>query len=97
MAERPTTNITIAEPKELKQVCDNLFEGISEIINSARQNVAIYVNAQSSMMFWHIGHYINEDLNYVKYSAYGEKILATLSQKLTASYGKGFTPDYDTF
>lgn len=91
MAETPSTNITIAEPMELKQVCDNLFEGISEIINSARQNVAIYVNAQSSMMFWHIGHYINDDLNYVKYSAYGEKILATLSQKLTASYGKGFT------
>ena len=31
------------------------------------------------MMFWHIGHYINEDLGYKKYSAYGDKILATVA------------------
>ncbi|MCR4872602.1 MAG: PDDEXK nuclease domain-containing protein [Bacteroidales bacterium] len=35
------------------------------------------------MMFWHIGRYINEDLGYTRYSAYGGKILATLSQTLT--------------
>ncbi|MBR7023369.1 MAG: hypothetical protein IKI09_07865 [Bacteroidales bacterium] len=70
MAGNPSTSITTAESKELKQVCDNLYDGISEIINSARQSVAVYVNAQASMMFWHIGHYINEDLNYVRYSAY---------------------------
>ena len=87
MAGKPATNIAIVEPKEIEQVCDTLFVGISEIIDSARQNVAVYVNAQSSMMFWHIGNYINEDLNYVKYSAYGEKILATLSQRLTVAYG----------
>ena len=91
MAEKPTTDITVVGPKELMQVCDNLYSGISEIIDSARQKVAVYVNTQSSMMFWHIGHYINEDLSYVTYSAYGEKILATLSQRLTATYGKGFT------
>ena len=58
MAEKPTTDIAIAEPKELMLVCDNLYNGISEIINSARRTAAVYVNAQSSMMFWHIGHYI---------------------------------------
>ena len=42
-------------------------------------------------MFWHIGHYINEDMGYKQYSAYGSKILATLSQRLTARYGKGYT------
>ena len=56
MAEKPATNISIVEPKEIEQVCDNLFVGISQIIDSARQNVAVYVNAQSSMMFWHIGN-----------------------------------------
>ena len=43
------------------------------------------------MMFWHIGRYINEDMGYKQYSAYGSKILATLSQRLMARYGKGFT------
>ena len=48
----------------------------------------MYVNKHSDLMFWHIGHYINEDLGYKQYSAYGSKILATLSQRLTARYGK---------
>ncbi len=91
MAEMNTPEITTVDADEIKQVCDSLFNGVSEIIDSARRHVAVYVNAQSSMMFWHIGYYIIEDLNYVKYSAYGEKILATLSQKLTAAYGKGFS------
>ena len=91
MAKNSPTDITRAESKELIQVCDNLYDGISKIITSARQNVAAYVNAQASMMFWHIGHYINEDLNYLKYSAYGNRILATLSQRLTATFGKGGT------
>lgn len=29
------------------------------------------------MMFWHIGQYINDDMGYKQYSAYGNKILAT--------------------
>ena len=48
MAEKPTTGITVVEPKELMQVCDNLYSGISEIINSARQKVAVFVNANPS-------------------------------------------------
>ena len=30
-----------------------------------------------------------EDMGYKQYSAYGSKILATVSQRLTARYGKG--------
>ena len=30
-------------------------------------------------------------MGYKQYSAYGSKILATLSQRLTARYGKGYT------
>ena len=37
-------------------------------------------------MFWHIGRYINENMGYKQYSAYGSKILATLSQTLTWSH-----------
>ena len=43
------------------------------------------------MMFWHIGQNINKDMGYKQYSAYGSKILATLSQRLTERYGKGHT------
>ena len=81
----------IVETKAIEQVSDNLYKGVSGIIDNARQEVVVYVNKHSDLMFWHIGHYINEDMGYKQYSAYGSKILATLSQRLTARYGKGYT------
>ena len=80
----------IVETKAIEQVSDSLYKGVSDIIDNARQEVVVYVNKHSDLMFWHIGHYINEDMGYKQYSAYGSKILATLSQRLTARYGKGF-------
>ena len=77
--------------KTLIQVNNHLFNGISNIINVTRSRVAIYVNSQASMMFWHIGEFIINELNYETYSAYGDKILATLSQRLTEKYGKGYS------
>ena len=77
----------IVETKAIEQVSDSLYKGVSDIIDNARQEVVVYVNKHSDLMFWHIGHYINEDMGYKQYSAYGSKILATLSQRLTARYG----------
>ena len=79
------------DSKAIDQVSDRLYQGVVEIINDAKQEVIVYVNKHANMMFWHIGHFINEDLGYKQYSAYGDKILATLSQRLTALYGKGYT------
>ena len=81
----------IPNVEALEKVSESLYKGVSDIIDHARQEVVVYVNKQSNMMFWHIGHYINEDLGYKRYSAYGSKILATLSQRLTERYGKGYT------
>ena len=81
----------IVEAKELMQVSDSLYKGVTEIIDNARQEVVVYVNKHSDIMFWHIGRNINEDMGYKQCSAYGNKILATLSQRLTARYGKGYT------
>ena len=76
----------IVETKAIEQVSDSLYKGVSDIIDNARQEVVVYVNKHSDLMFWHIGHYINEDMGYKQYSAYGSRILATLSQTLTWSH-----------
>ena len=76
----------VIDIKTIEQVSDNLFKGVTDIIDTARQRVVVYVNKHANMMFWHIGHFINEDLGYKQYSAYGDKILATLSQTLTWSH-----------
>lgn len=74
-----------------ERISDSIFDGVSEIINNSRQKIAIYVNSQANMMFWHIGNYIINKLKYESYSAYGDKILATVSQRLTEQYGKGYS------
>lgn len=73
------------------QVSDHLYEGVTEIIDDARTRVAVYVNSQTSMTFWNVGRYIIDDMDYQTYSAYGQKILATLSQRLMARYGRGYS------
>ena len=84
------TNIELNN-KVLGTVSDHLYDGVATIIDNARMQVAIYVNTQTCMTFWNVGKYIIDDMDYQTYSAYGKKILATLSQRLTARYGKGFT------
>lgn len=79
------------DSQRIDSITNNLYLGVVDIIDHARQEVVVYVNKHANMMFWHIGHYINEDMGYKQYSAYGNKILATLSQRLTERYGKGYT------
>lgn len=81
----------IINNQTVDNVSNNLYLGVTNIIDHARQEVVVYVNKHANMMFWHIGQYINEDMGYKQYSAYGSKILATLSQRLTERYGKGYT------
>ena len=81
----------IIDSQTIERVSDSLYRGVAEIIDDAKHVVVVYVNKHANLMFWHIGHFINEDLGYRKYSAYGDKIIATLSQRLTNHYGKGYT------
>ena len=44
----------IAETKAIEQVSDSLYKGVSDIIDNARQEVVVYVNKHSDLMFWHM-------------------------------------------
>ena len=84
-------SIEILDAKMVSHVSDHLFEGVTDIIDNARTQVSAYVNTHVSMTFWNVGKYIIDDMEYQTYSAYGQKILAKLSQRLMARYGKGYT------
>lgn len=86
-----TKNNIIVDTSILGTVSDHLYDGVITIIDNAMEQVAIYVNAHVSMTYWNVGKFIIDDMAYQTYSAYGKKILATLSQRLTARYGKGYT------
>ena len=75
----------------IKQTSIQLLEGIAELITLARKKVAVYLNAETTLLYYGIGHYINNNLKANNRMAYGAQILATLSQQLTLAYGKGYT------
>lgn len=70
---------------------DELLPGIVQLIERSRQKAAGFLNAETTLLYWSIGQFINENLKENNRSEYGAKILATLSQQLTAHYGKGYS------
>ena len=70
---------------------NELLPGIAQIIEQAKQKTAWFLNAETTLMYWSIGHFMNQKLKENNRTEYGSQILATLSQQLTGQYGKGFT------
>ena len=68
-----------------------LIDDIRQIINQARNQVAVNVNAELTLMYWHIGERINREVLGNERAEYGKQIVATVSQQLQTEYGdKGF-------
>ena len=84
MAEIVTQNITGFTVQQMEQ-------DIVAIIEQTRCKVASYINQEVTLMYWHIGQYILQQINYQEKAEYGKKIVATLSQLLTERYGRGYT------
>ncbi len=57
-----------------------LYNDICSVIEHTRYRVAVYVNSEASLMNWHIGKRIKEDVLYNKRADYGKEILKRLSQ-----------------
>ncbi|KAA6340341.1 hypothetical protein EZS27_011791 [termite gut metagenome] len=70
---------------------NQLLLGIENLIEQKGRNVAVYLNAEISRLYWSIGNYIVTEMQYETYSQHGQQILATLSQQLTEKFGKGYT------
>ncbi len=70
---------------------NELFPGIVQLIERSRQKAAVFLNAETTLLYWSIGQFINENLKENNRLEYGAKILATLSQQLSKKYGKGYS------
>lgn len=68
-----------------------LIDDIRQIINQARNQVAVNVNAELTLMYWHIGERINREVLGNERAEYGKQIVATVSRQLQEEFGtKGF-------
>ncbi|MBU0764027.1 MAG: hypothetical protein KJ607_04240 [Bacteroidetes bacterium] len=67
---------------EIQKHTDSIFKGVQSIIENARNKVAVFVNAETTLLYWQVGDYINQQLVHENRAEYRAKILATLSQQL---------------
>ncbi len=70
-----------------------LVDDLRQIINQTRNRVAVNVNAELTLMYWHIGERINREVLGNERAEYGKQIVLTVSRQLQSEYGdKGFEP-----
>ena len=92
MAKKKSTKIARTKPKSSSAVRPNLLGDIRHLIEAAREQTARSVNSTLVIMYWQIGKRIREDVLQNERAEYGKEILQTLSAKLVAEYGRGFSP-----
>jgi DUF1016 N-terminal domain len=68
-----------------------LLADLRDLISAARRRVATVANATHSRLCWHVGRRLLRENLHEGRAAYGKRILATLSQQLTAEFGEGFS------
>ena len=69
-----------------------LLSEVRALILATRQTVAQGVNSALVLLYWQIGQRIRTDILKAKRAEYGQQIVHALSAKLTAEFGRGFTP-----
>lgn len=68
-----------------------LFSTIKSIIEDTKRSVTQSINSTLTLMYWHIGKTINNNILNNNRAEYGKEIIATLSQQLQEQYGKGYS------
>jgi predicted nuclease of restriction endonuclease-like (RecB) superfamily len=63
---------------------------IRQMIDDARLQTAVAVNARLTMLYWHVGNRIRTKVLGGKRADYGKQVIQQLATELTAAYGKGW-------
>lgn len=69
----------------------HLISDIRELIERSKDNVARAINSQMTMLYWHIGKRIRQEIIGRERAEYGEQIVKNLAKTLTSEYGKSFS------
>jgi hypothetical protein len=82
-----------ASRSSLVRSAEPLYQEVRAVLDSARAGAYRAVNAAMVQAYWQVGRLIVEhEQGGRKRAAYGEAVLEDLSLRLTADFGKGFTP-----
>ncbi len=85
---KDATDVTVSRSPNEEQ----LFSQIKQMLDAARRQIARTVNAAVVETYWQVGRYIVEYEQEGKGRAeYGKGVIPSLSKRLLAEYGSGFT------
>ena len=68
-----------------------LLAELSNLIEQSQQQVVAQANSTLTLLFWQVGHRINQNILQNKRAEYGTQIVSTVSTQLEKAYGKNFT------
>ena len=68
-----------------------LFTAVNQLIAEAKQRVAQTANYELTQLYWRVGTCIRDVLLHQQRAAYGQEVIATLSEQLTRQYGRGWS------
>jgi predicted nuclease of restriction endonuclease-like (RecB) superfamily len=63
---------------------------IKSLIERSKQNIAVSVNAEMTLLYWQIGERINNEVLKNNRAEYGKEIVVSLARQLTAEFGGGW-------
>lgn len=89
---QPTvTKAALTRPAAKRVASDSLLTDLRQMIAGAREQVARTVNSGLTVLYWHIGTRIREDLLKEKRAEYGKKIVQAVAGQLTTEFGRGWS------
>lgn len=87
----PTPGRAVASGEGGRANRRSLLPDLRQLILTAREQVARAIDSRLVLLYWEIGHRIRQDVLREKRAGYGERIVATLSQQLSAEFGSGWS------
>ncbi|MBE7477543.1 MAG: DUF1016 domain-containing protein [Ignavibacteriota bacterium] len=75
----------------MKIKSDSLFKSVIKLIEESRSRTALEINSEITLLYWNIGKYIREDILKNNRADYGQRIVESLSERLTNQYGRGWS------
>ncbi len=89
--KRNTPDPGLPAPGSKPIVPRKLIVDLRELIESTRTELARVVNSAHVSLNWQIGHRLRVDVLGTKRAGYGERIIRTVAEGLTADYGREFS------
>ncbi|MBY0281586.1 MAG: PDDEXK nuclease domain-containing protein [Alphaproteobacteria bacterium] len=68
-----------------------LLQEIRQLVEKTKTRIAMSINSEMTLLYWHIGSRIQIDILENKRADYGQKIVLSLSKILRKEYGNGFS------